>query len=213
MRDRSGSYVTISNVLVSITGVIIAIRFAYKIFIAKLIPGMDDWFVLATLAAATPSAIITVNGTTAHGLGKDIWTLTPDQITRVLRNFYVMACLYYTQVALAKLSIITFYMRIFPQRDVKRILWGTFIFTVCWGIAFVTACIFQCRPVSHFWNKWDGLHDGKCVSDTGITWSNAVISITLDLWMLAVPLWQLRGLHLHWKKKVGVALMFCIGTL
>lgn len=39
------------------------------------------------------------------------------------------------------------------------------------------------------------------------------MSIALDLWILAIPLWQLRSLKMHWKKKVGVALMFCVGTL
>jgi hypothetical protein len=31
--------------------------------------------------------------------------------------------------------------------------------------------------------------------------------------MLAIPLWQLKGLNMHWKKKVGVAAMFVLGTL
>lgn len=39
------------------------------------------------------------------------------------------------------------------------------------------------------------------------------MSIALDVWMLAIPLWQLRGLKLHWKKKIGVAAMFIVGTL
>jgi hypothetical protein len=31
--------------------------------------------------------------------------------------------------------------------------------------------------------------------------------------MLAIPLAQLKTLNLHWKKKIGVGLMFCVGTL
>lgn len=31
--------------------------------------------------------------------------------------------------------------------------------------------------------------------------------------MLAIPLAQLNTLSLHWKKKVGGAIMFCVGTL
>ncbi|KAK0387817.1 hypothetical protein NLU13_4062 [Sarocladium strictum] len=212
VRDRSASYAALSNTLVVITGVFVITRFAYKIFFAKLPLGMDDWFVLATMVAACPSAIITVNGVTANGLGRDIWTLTATQITHVLRYFYIMAWLYFTQVTLVKLSIITFYMRIFPAKGVQRVLWGTFIFTVLWGLAFVLTAIFQCQPIHYFWNKWDGLHKGTCLSTNAISWSNAAINIALDLWILAVPLWQLRELHLHWKKKIGVAFMFCIGT-
>lgn len=46
-----------------------------------------------------------------------------------------------------------------------------------------------------------------------IGWANAAISVALDVWMLAVPLWNLKRLNLHWKKKVGVAAMFVVGTL
>jgi hypothetical protein len=47
----------------------------------------------------------------------------------------------------------------------------------------------------------------------GLAWSNAAISIVLDGWMLALPISQLFGLQLHWKKKIGVAMMFVVGTL
>ncbi|KAH8180033.1 CFEM domain-containing protein [Sarocladium implicatum] len=212
VRDRSAHYAAVSNSLVVITGLFVITRFVYKMLFAQLSLGKDDYLVLAAMVAACPSAIITVNGMTANGLGRDIWTLTGKQVTVVLRYFYIMAWLYFTQVTLVKLSIIAFYMRIFPAKGVQRLLWGTFIFTCLWGLAFVLTAIFQCKPIHYFWTKWDGLHEGTCLSTNVISWSNAAINIALDLWILAVPLWQLRKLHLHWKKKIGVVFMFCIGT-
>ncbi|KAM5354799.1 hypothetical protein ACJ41O_001445 [Fusarium nematophilum] len=213
VRDRSQEYVVISNIMAAFAAAFVAIRFGYKIFIASLDLGMDDWFVLATMVACIPSAVITAKGTTVNGLGRDIWTLTSTQITKVLSYFYIMAWLYFLQTALVKLSIITFYMRIFPAREVQRVLWITFILTSIWGVAFVFTAIFQCRPIPYFWKQWDGMHKGTCADANAITWSNASMSIALDLWILAIPLWQLRSLKLHWKKKAGVALMFCVGTL
>ncbi|KAM6507013.1 hypothetical protein FALCPG4_018404 [Fusarium falciforme] len=213
VRDRSQEYVVISNIMAAFAAAFVAIRFGYKVFIASLDLGMDDWFVLATMVACIPSAVITAKGTTVNGLGRDIWTLTSTQITKVLSYFYIMAWLYFLQTALVKLSIITFYMRIFPAREVQRVLWITFIFTSVWGVAFVFTAIFQCRPIPYFWKQWDGMHKGTCADANAITWSNASMSIALDLWILAIPLWQLRSLKLHWKKKAGVALMFCVGTL
>lgn len=191
----------------------VVLRIAYKLFVIKLDVGLDDWFILATMLTATPSAFITAYGTTANGLGRDIWTLTAEQITHVLRYFYIIAILYFLEAALVKLSIICFYMRIFPAQRTRRLLWATFIFTVLWGIAFIFAAIFQCQPVSYFWTKWDGLHEGSCVDANAIAWSHAAMNIALDLWTLAIPLWELRKLQLHWKKKVGVALMFGVGVL
>ncbi|KAL3954227.1 hypothetical protein ACCO45_012183 [Purpureocillium lilacinum] len=174
--------------------------------------GLDDWFIIASVVATTPSIFVNVFGTTANGLGRDIWTLSHDDITDTLKFFWAVCVLYFLETALTKLSIICFYIHIFPSAKVRRVLWITFGVTVAWGVAFVVCGIFQCRPISFFWTHWDGLHEGHCVEPNAIAWSNAITNIAFDLWILAIPLSQLRGLQLHWKKKAGVAIMFCLGT-
>lgn len=213
MRDRSRELVIVSDTMASIAGAFIIARLIHKAAIMRVGFSLDDWLIIASMLATAPSVVITAHGTTPNGLGKDIWTLKPHNITNVLRFFYVMAFLYFLQTALVKLSIITFYMRVFPSRNTKRILWGTLIFTTLWGIAFVIAAIFQCWPISYFWTRWDGEHEGKCINANTLAWVNAAMNIALDLWILAIPMWELRRLQLHWKKKVGVAGMFCVGTL
>jgi hypothetical protein len=212
VRERGQKYVTLSNVMLAITAAFVVIRFAFKIAYSKLEIGLDDWAVLACLLTAIPSGIVTVFGTVKHGLGQDIWTLEPSEITTMLKFFYIMASLYFTQLTLLKLTLLFFYIRVFPSKPVQRLLWGTIIFCVLWGLTFVILAIFQCHPISYFWTHWDGLHEGHCLDINAITASNAGISIALDLWILGIPLWQLWGLKMHWKKKVGVALMFCVGT-
>uniref|UniRef100_A0A8H7NJ48 CFEM domain-containing protein n=1 Tax=Bionectria ochroleuca TaxID=29856 RepID=A0A8H7NJ48_BIOOC len=80
------------------------------------------------------------------------------------------------------------------------------------GVGFVFLTIFQCQPISYFWQKWDGLHDGTCLDANTIAWANASSGIALDVWILAIPLLQLRKLQLKWKKKIGVVLMFLVGA-
>ncbi|KAI4911061.1 hypothetical protein J4E90_007318 [Alternaria incomplexa] len=212
VRDRGQSYVLLSNVMVCIAAAFVAMRFTFKGTVSRMDFGYDDWCVLATLIAAIPSAVITVFGTVKNGLGQDLWTLTPTEITQMLQYFYIMAWLYFTQLMLLKLTLLFFYIRVFPSKGVQRLLWGTIVFTILWGVAFIIVAIFQCQPIQYFWTKWDGMHEGTCLEINAITASNAAISIALDFWILGVPLWQLWGLKLHWKKKVGVALMFCVGT-
>jgi len=174
--------------------------------------GYGDWSVLATLICSSASAIITVYGTVKNGLGQDIWTLRPEQITKMLEYFYVMAVLYFTEITFIKLSLTFFYIRVFPSSGVQKLLWGTVVFVTLWGVAYVLTAIFQCQPVSYFWTHWDGLHRGSCVDINAITESHAGLSIALDFWILGIPLWQIWGLKLHWEKKIGVALMFCVGA-
>ena len=190
----------------------VILRFACKIH-AGLDLGADDWLILATLITLIPAAVINIHGLVDHGLGRDIWTLPPDDITHVLRYFFIMSCLYFVITSFSKLAIICFYLRIFIQPSVQRMLWCSLAFTSLWGFSYLVAAIFQCRPISHFWNQWDGLHEGHCVSAHGIVWSHAAINIAVDVWILMIPMWGLRSLQLHWKKKVSVGLMFMVGIL
>lgn len=187
-------------------------RFAYK-FYASLELGLEDWLTLATLLFGIPGSIINAKFLPANGIGRDVWTLTSEQITNFGRFFFVNEVIYFTAVALAKLALLFFYRRIFMGTGVRRLLELTIAFNLLYGIAFSTVSIFQCTPMNYFWLKWDGLHKGHCININAFSWSNAIISIALDLWMLAIPLWQLRTLTLTWKKKLGVGLMFAAGTL
>lgn len=175
--------------------------------------GGDDWLILATLMIGIPSTVIGVHGTVANGLGKDVWTLPHEKITSFGRFFYVMEVLYFAQASLLKSSLLYFYLRIFPDSRTRWILWATMAFNAAYAFSFVVAAIFSCSPIHYFWVKWDGEHEGQCININVLGWSHAAISIALDVWMLAIPLSQLPGLQLHWKKKVSVAIMFVIGTL
>ena len=213
VRDKSGMYNTISITFGVLSGFFVLLRLVYKLFILKTDVGMDDWAILATLMAGIPSTVINSHGVVPNGLGKDVWTLGDDQITNFGYWFYILEILYFFQISLVKLSLLFFYMRIFPGRDIRRLLWATVVFNCLFGLSFSIVAIFQCSPIPFYWEKWDGLHQGTCFNINTMGWTNAAISIALDGWMLAIPLWQLRTLKLHWKKKIGVAAMFMVGTL
>ena len=193
--------------------------------------GLDDYSIFATFASGIPSSVISIHGLIFNGLGQDIWTLTPLHITGYLRAFYVMEIFYFFQVALLKLSLLYFYLRIFPGSKFRQILWATFIFNAAFGVSFVFGGIFQCQPISYYWNQWDGEHMGSCVNVNAMAWANAIseillnlkcfkdtdsmgvlVSIILDAWMLGLAISQLVKLQMHWKKKVGVGIMFAVAT-
>ncbi|OIW29283.1 hypothetical protein CONLIGDRAFT_413814 [Coniochaeta ligniaria NRRL 30616] len=212
VRDKTKLLADITVILGVITGALVALRLGFKLVITRMGLAMDDWLILATTVAGIPSTYIGVHGTAANGLGRDVWTLPYGNITAFGKFFYIMVVLYFTQITLLKMSLLFFYLRIFPSTGTRNVLWATVAFNAVFGVVFVFVAIFQCKPISYFWEKWDGEHQGKCIEINSMGWAHAAISIALDLWMLGIPLSQLPGLNLHWKKKVGVAIMFCVGT-
>ena len=117
-------------------------------------------------------------------------------------------------MTLLKLTLLFFFLRIFPKTIIRNMLKGTIVFTIFYGLTFVIVAIFQCRPIKHYWMNWDKEHvDGHCININALAWANAIISIVLDVWMLVLPLCEVFRLQLSWRKKISVAIMFLVGTL
>jgi hypothetical protein len=165
---------TVGIVLGVASALFVLIRIGYKVVVSRAELGWDDYFIVITLLFGIPNTIIIDRGAFRSGLGVDTWTLPFDTVTNFVRIFYVMEILYFLDVALLKLF---FYQRIFPSKEVKRVIWATIAFTCAFGATFVIVAIFQCQPISHYWTSWDGEHQGKCISVNGLGWANAAISI------------------------------------
>ncbi|EXV03224.1 CFEM domain protein [Metarhizium robertsii] len=214
MRDSSRRYDTMNILLGVITALLVVIRLLFKKFFSyRRELGADDWVILATVVIGVPCTIINKVGLTANGLGKDVWTIPVDQLIRFVMFFYIMEVLYLTEMALIKLSLSLFYLYIFPGSAIRRLLMGTAVFNVVFGFTFVTTGIFQCTPISRYWTQYvDHDSPGHCININLFAWVHAALNIALDVWMIAIPLSQIKKLELHWKKKIGVTLMFLLGT-
>ncbi|KKA27320.1 hypothetical protein TD95_005006 [Thielaviopsis punctulata] len=212
LRDRSDAYKDLNIILGSITGFFILLRFFSKIFIINDHIYADDWMALFTFFSGIPGTVINVVGVAANGLGRDVWTLGMEKMMRFIQYLYAMELIYFTHIGLLKTTLLLFYLRIFPIRKIRLLLIGTLVFNGMYTLAFLIAGLLQCRPMNFYWTQYTGARNGHCFNINALVWSQAAIGIVLDLWMLALPLSQLRHLKLHWKKKVGVALMFFVGT-
>ncbi|KAK1593375.1 uncharacterized protein LY79DRAFT_186128 [Colletotrichum navitas] len=212
VRDRSPTYALLTWVVLGLSTSVVAARLAYKLFSSAEI-GLDDLFTFLAYLAVVPSFVINLAGLIPAGLGKDIWTLTASQIRDFGFWFYVVEPLYFVQMGLVKMALLCFYMRIFDRTVIGKILWGTVAFNAINTFVFTIASIFQCTPISYYWTKWSGESQGSCIDINGLAWAYAIIGIALDIWMLYLSLSMIRTLHLHWGKKLAVALMFFVGAL
>jgi hypothetical protein len=125
-------YQVISNVLGSVSGAVVLLRLVSR-YMASGDFGLDDYTILITLLSGIPSSVLTIHGLTSNGLGRDIWTVTPTKINNFIHVFYVMEILYFAQLALLKLSLLFFYLRIFPGPGIRRLIWGSSCFDVVYG--------------------------------------------------------------------------------
>lgn len=127
--------------------------------------------------------------------------------------FYYTELLYLASVALTKISVLLFYLRIFPNTKLRRAIWFTIVLCVLYLIAFVTADALQCLPIDIAWERWDGEHHGKCINLNRLGWASAAVNIVLDLIVIVLPMREVKNLSLSRRRKAGVMLMFLGGGL
>jgi hypothetical protein len=70
--------------------------------------------------------------------------------------------------------------------------------------------VFSCHPVAYFWDR--DLH-GQCLDVNALAYANSGMSIAQDLIIIALPLPVLTKVNMSMKRKIGVAIMFAVGSL
>lgn len=144
-------------------------------------------------------------------MGKDMWTLQPYQITNVLYYYYFGEIFYVVALGVSKISILFFYLRVFPAKEFRTLIWIVMAFAVVYTIVFGIVTALQCWPVSHAWNQWDGLHEGHCNNIHIQGYVAAAVNIALDTVVMVLPLKHLANLNMDLKKKMMVMAMFSVG--
>ncbi|KAJ4382421.1 hypothetical protein N0V86_002756 [Didymella sp. IMI 355093] len=146
------------------------------------------------------------------GFGKDMWGIPADNITESLKWLYVAYFMYMLAEALCQMSILAFYLRIMIEPRLRTVVWILMGVVTCFGIANVFSMIFQCTPVSFFWDGWRGEMAGFCGVDVRLFgFARGGIEIFLDLAILTLPLPMLAKLNMSPKKKLQIMSMFCVG--
>ncbi|KAL7788736.1 hypothetical protein V8C37DRAFT_387911 [Trichoderma ceciliae] len=217
VRDRSGRFKTMNFALSSVTILIAGIRFLSKyLFSIRRGFGPDDWTMLAAGFVGIPCIIFNIFGLAGYGLGKDIWTLTPDAVTAFAQWFLAMEILYVVILTIVKISLSLFYLDLFPGSTFRRVVWGTIIFHVVSGLSFVVGSLVQCVPLSFTWEQFSNSSSsshGHCINVNAVGWANAAINVAVDLWLIGIPLVQLYKLDTHWRRKLSAAIMFLTGAI
>lgn len=176
----------------------------------------DDWTILLTAALAIPLAAI-LDVMLQSGLGRDIWTLDPDQITRVVYFLWIEQYIYITIVSATKLSILFLFLRMWPKSTGPE----TRVFRICCmlllvlvganNLAFFIALSVECLPTSYIWTRWTGETTGHCIALDVFIYSPAGINIAFDILVAVLPLRRLLKLEISPRRKLAICVTFSIG--
>lgn len=119
--------------------------------------------------------------------------------------------LYSFAVTFAKMSILVFYLRLFPMRSSRHAVY-VLMFSIC-GLCFSTLVIviFQCKPIALAWDKT--IEGGSCIDMVAFFRYSIIPDIITDVAMLILPLPIVWNLHASITQRVGLTATFLTGSM
>ncbi|KAN0072205.1 hypothetical protein V8E54_009934 [Elaphomyces granulatus] len=205
--------VTISIVFMILNTIFVILR-CYSRSITKVAYCWDDYLIFASfisnIGLCAVSIIIVYNG----GVGRHISDVLKDDPELVIgwaKGILAIELIYLSSVALPKLSILCFYMRIFVCRK-SRIFAGIVMgFVILNWAVFSISAILQCRPVAYWWDK--SIQGGVCFNVQIFYRATCVPNIVTDVMILALPITSLMQLKLPLFKKIALCFIFLTGSV
>lgn len=189
----------------------VALRFwARRLLKARV--WLDDWIIVLALVFATGQLIATIIWC-HQGYGKHLEVLDPNTfLADFFKNLFAGEILYTLLIVTVKFSILAFYWRLFG-RSVKIPVWILGGITAAWGIAVILVSVFQCTPVSGFWNRLTVPPPQCIVNDYAFFVGIAVPNIITDVAILSLPVPCIWRLHRDGAQKIALAGIFALGGL
>jgi hypothetical protein len=134
-----------------------------------------------------------------------------DKVTLWGKLLLTAEWLYLLSVALPKLCILTFYLRVFVNKGTRILVYvlaGVIISTfVAGGLTGTLGC----QPLAFFWDPT--IEGGHCININAFFRWISLPNILTDMAMLIMPLPTVWKLHLSMNRKIGLTVTFLTGSV
>ncbi|CBX99396.1 hypothetical protein LEMA_P086350.1 [Plenodomus lingam JN3] len=199
-------YIT-SLIMVLCAGLLVTVRVWTRFKAVRL--GADDYTIVASLCFSIFLSI-SIQLAIVNGYGKRKQDLTIEELRTCLKYFWVAQTPYKIVVCLNKTSVLLLYKRIFITRHFQWLCISALVIIIGSGVASTLAAILQCIPIQR---SWDKSIEGTCIDNSKFWLANAVLNISTDVLVLALPVREIYKLHLKAQEKVMVYCLFLLGGI
>jgi hypothetical protein len=102
-------------------------------------------------------------------------------------------------------------MVIFKTRSFRYATYVVTFLTIGYCITNCVQNLLTCRPVAFNWDK--SIPGGRCSTQQAPFLASAIINMSIDVIIFALPMPMLWGLHMNRKKKISLVVIFGLGFL
>ncbi|KAH8903600.1 hypothetical protein BR93DRAFT_865053, partial [Coniochaeta sp. PMI_546] len=168
----------------------------------------DDTLILAAWLFST--AVCTVYSIAAQTPNLDSAVLRSDNNTYTLTT-YLGLIFYQLTLLLTKLSILSFYLRMFSSRPVeRRLAIATIVIVIAYGIPLLAISVFQCHPSST--SSFFSHPVPKCFTFTPLLIASASLHTATDAWLIIMIAPCIARLTIPRGQKVALATVLSLSV-
>ncbi|KAM0818047.1 hypothetical protein AB5N19_03854 [Seiridium cardinale] len=172
---------------------------------------MDDWVVFV-LSFFFVTFMVLGNYVRITAIGYDVWDLDVSTIKTALKIFFIDELFYTIVLALCRVSLLFFLIRVFSVPTFQKICWIVIGWVVLSAIIIILMTLFQCWPINY---NWEGVFGDfgahKCLDVNALAYAAAGMGIAQDLTILLLPLPIIAQLNMSFKKRLQTLFMFSLG--
>ena len=209
--NRQGQILIIGIFATALSGFVVALRMATRIWIVRSV-GWDDYtIVAATIGNFIGLGLVFVQ--LHYGFGRHKSYLDDWQFIEFSKYSYGEWIQGFQTLMFTKLSICILLLRIPVEKYLIRPIQGAMAFLIITNLALTLLWIFQCNPIAGSWNK---MTPATCFTDEQlleIIISQSIISIISDFALAIFPIELLRKVQIERRTKIGLCILMSLGLM
>ncbi|GAW22250.1 hypothetical protein ANO14919_117860 [Xylariales sp. No.14919] len=211
--NHNGAVIAIYTVSIFITTIFVLIRL-YAKFVFLKAPRLEDYLLIPTFGVYLGHCVfwLMMIHTTGHFV--HLWDFTVGGMAPYYRNGFYATILYEAVMLAIKPMILLEWMRIFASAGPRTAFDWT-----CYALATINILLYlgsiltdsvSCHP-REYW--WDRTIEGYCADTRKLPIVTGVLNAVIDLFILLLPQGIIWRLQMSTRKRLGVSIVFLVGTI
>jgi hypothetical protein len=140
-----------------------------------------------------------------------MWDIKTEWVEPSAKMTYAALVLFAPTASLTKISLSMTHLRILPARSDRMCAWIAIIFSVLYCISITLVMIFQCRPISAYWDI--NIEDYQCIDEPAFNFTSQILNSVSDIFIFLWPVRTLWSVRVPLQQRLGLIFVFSIGIV
>ncbi|KAL3488316.1 hypothetical protein BJX62DRAFT_212121 [Aspergillus germanicus] len=174
---------------------------------------MSDYMILCALLLSVGFCCMEIACIFKGGLGMHTDDILrdygPGPFFLFYRTLLTGLILWALAISFVKLSLLTFYCRVFPFRYFILLVKGMAAFVLLWTFGGVLSLFLRCKPIAYSWDPT--IKDGKCSNTKTAYLVTGALNLVSDVVIVLMPMPYLLKLEMKPAQKIPLMATFGLG--